>query len=96
LSSEAATLLAKSDNEKALSLVELATAEARRISPSDADAPRAFLAAASTVFVVNRSAVWETMNEAVKNANSAEAFTGEDGELDFQMKTKDGLTWTLL
>jgi hypothetical protein len=90
LSTQAAKLLAKSDNEKAASLVELAIAEARRISGSDADAPRAFVAAANAMFEVNRNAVWETMNEAVKSANSAEDFTGEDGGLSFRLTTKAG------
>jgi hypothetical protein len=99
LSTQAAKLSSKSDNEKAASLVEAAVAEARRISPSDVDAPRAFLAAANAMFVVNRSAVWETMNEAVKNANAAEKFTGEDGELNFRFMTKAGpsyASWELV
>src|SRR5438105_3949123 len=50
LSTQAAKLLAKSDNEKALSFVELAIAEARRISGSDPDAPRAMVAAANATF----------------------------------------------
>jgi hypothetical protein len=94
LSAQAAKLLSKSDNEKAAGLVEAALAEARRISPSEVDAPRAFLAAANAMFVVNRSAVWETMNEAVKNANAAEKFTGEDGELNFRFMTKAGPSYT--
>jgi hypothetical protein len=90
LSTQAAQLLAKPDNEKAAGLVESAIAEARRISPSDVDAPRAFVAAANAMFTVNRTAVWETMNEAVKAANSTENFTGEDGELSFRVATKAG------
>jgi hypothetical protein len=90
LSSEIAKLLAKSDNEKASGLVDLAVMEARRLSPSDPDAPRAFLAAANAAFLTNRSAVWETMNEAVKNANSAAEFTGEEGELSFSLTPKTG------
>jgi len=90
LYSQAAKVLSKSDNDKAAGLQDSAVAEARRISPSDADAPRAFLAAANAVFLINRSAVWETMNEAVKNANSAAEFTGEDGELAFHLVTKGG------
>src|SRR5580765_2817563 len=42
------------------------------------------------MFVINRSAVWDTMNEAVKNANSADKFTGEGGELTFRLVTKTG------
>jgi hypothetical protein len=93
LYSQAAKVLSKSDNDKASGLQDTAVGEARRISPSDADAPRAFLAAANAVFVINRSAVWETMNEAVKNANSAEKFTGEEGKLTFHLMTKGQLSY---
>jgi hypothetical protein len=94
LLAQAAKLLAKSDSEKASSLLDLAVAEARRLSPSEADAPRAFLAAANAMFLINRSAVWETMNQAIKNANSAAGFTGEDGELTFHLITKGGPSYT--
>ena len=90
LFTQAAKLLAKSDNAKAASLVELAIAEARRISGSDAYAPRAFVAAANAMFAVNPTTVWETMNEAVKSANSADDFSGEDGALSFRLATKAG------
>jgi hypothetical protein len=90
LSTQAAKLLAKSDNEKALSSIEFANAEARRISGSEVDAPRAFVAAATAMFVVNCSEVWDMMNEAVKAANSAETFTGKDGDLSFHLNTKAG------
>jgi hypothetical protein len=90
LATQAAQLLAKSDNEKAAGLVELGIAEARRISPSEVEAPRAFVAAANAMFTVNRAAIWEPMNEAVKAANSTENFTGEDGELSFRVVTKAG------
>ena len=90
LYAEAAKVFGKSDKEKAVSLVDSAVAEARRISQSDVEAPQAFIAAANAMFVVNRSAVWDTMNEAVRSANSAEKFTGEDGSLEFHLVTKAG------
>jgi hypothetical protein len=90
LYAEAAKVLGKADKEKAVSLVDSAVAEARRISQSNVEAPQAFIAAANAMFVVNRSAVWDTMSEAVKSANSAEKFTGEDGSLEFQLVTKAG------
>jgi hypothetical protein len=90
LYAQAAKLLSKSDNEKATNLAESAVAEARRISPSDVEAPRTFLAAANAIFTVNRAAVWDTMNEAIRNANSAEKFTGEDGELEGRLVVKGG------
>jgi len=90
LFAQGAKLLTRSDREKALSMVGSAIAEARRISSSDEDAPRAFVAAANAMFLVSRSAVWEIMSEAVKNANSAQSFSGEDGELLFRFVTKTG------
>jgi hypothetical protein len=93
LLTQGAKLLAKSDNEKALTLIDLAATEARRIAPSDADSPRAFLAVANATLGANRAAVWEAMSEAVKAANSAENFTGEDGRLTFSLITK-GLSWS--
>jgi hypothetical protein len=84
----AATLMAKSEPAQALTLVELAATEARRIGGLDPDSPRAFFAVANATLVVNRAAVWEAMSEAVKAANSAENFGGEDGQLSFSMTFK--------
>lgn len=88
-----ATLLAKSENEQALTLVGLAATEARRIGGLDPDSPRAFFAVANAMLVVNRSAVWDALGEAVKAANSAENFGGEDGQLSFNMTAK-GISWS--
>ncbi len=90
LYAQAAKLASKADGEKTTGLVDSAIAEARRISPSDPYAARAFLAAANASFLVNRSSVWEKMDEAVKSANAAEQFTGEDGELYFPLVTRAG------
>ena len=94
LFAQAAKILSKFESEIAARLVDSAVAEARRISQSDADSPRAFFCAANAMFLVNRSAVWETMNEAVRYANSVEKFTGEDGELAFHLVTKGGPSYT--
>ncbi|HEX3231819.1 MAG TPA: hypothetical protein VHQ95_22765, partial [Pyrinomonadaceae bacterium] len=88
-----ASLLAKSEPGQALTLIDLATAEARRIGSLDPDSPRAFFAIANVMLVVNRAAVWETMSEAVKTANSAENFGAEDGQLSFKMTFK-GMSWS--
>jgi hypothetical protein len=88
-----ATLLTKSEPAQALTLVDLATTEARRIGGLDPDSPRAFFAIANAMLVVNRPAVWDAMSEAVKAANSAENFGGEDGELSFSMTFK-GMSWS--
>ncbi|HSP63383.1 MAG TPA: hypothetical protein VLQ90_10415, partial [Pyrinomonadaceae bacterium] len=88
LLTQTAKLLVKSDRDKALGLIEDAAAEARRIDVSDPDRPRAFFAVTNALLVVNRATAWDAMGDAIKAANSAETFTGEDGELRFQMLTK--------
>jgi hypothetical protein len=87
-----ATLLAKSEPGQALTLIDLATTEARRIGGLDPDSPRAFFAIANAMLVVNRTAIWDAMSEAVKAANSADNFGGEDGQLSFNMTFK-GMSW---
>lgn len=93
LLTQASLLLVKADSEKALSLTEQSLAEARRISSSEPDAARGFLCVANAVFAVERASVWEIMNEAVKSANAAEGFTGEDPLLQFRLAVKNGLTY---
>jgi hypothetical protein len=87
-----ATLLAKSEPAQALTLIDLATTEARRIGGLDPDSPRAFFAIANAMLMINRAAVWDAMSEAVKAANSADNFGGEDGQLSFNMTFK-GMSW---
>src|SRR5205807_6818912 len=56
---QAARFLAKSDREKSVSLIDDAAAEARRIDTSDPDRPRAMLAVANAVLLVDRSRIWD-------------------------------------
>ncbi|HMG74169.1 MAG TPA: hypothetical protein VK582_11765 [Pyrinomonadaceae bacterium] len=84
----AAKLLAKTDHEKALAVIEDAAAEARRIEGSDPDRPRALMAVANALLVNDRSKTWDATYDAVKAANSAEGFTGEDGVLRVSFFTK--------
>ncbi len=94
---ECAKTVAKTDREKALELIDQATDEARRLDPSDPARPRALIAVANAIKVVDVARVWDATFDAVKAANSADGFTGEDGELliNFQsngqasMKTKN-------
>jgi hypothetical protein len=55
---------------------------------SDADRPRAFLAVSSALLAIDRTRGWDSMTDAVKAANSAPEFTGEDGELTFRISAK--------
>src|SRR6266496_1898567 len=85
---QAAKLLLKTDREKSLNAIEDAGAEARRIEPSDADRPRALMAVANASLVSDRAKSWDAVYEAIKSANSAEGFTGEDGVLRISLLTK--------
>jgi hypothetical protein len=87
---QAAKLVAKTDKEKALELVEEAVSEARRIDVSDPDLPRALVAVANALNVIDASRVWDATFDAVKAANSADKFTGEDGGLVLKFQTKHG------
>jgi hypothetical protein len=78
---QAAKLLAKTDRDQALSLLDEATSEVRRIDGGDPDRPRGFLAVANALNVIAPTRVWEAVFDAVKAANSAENFKGEDGVL---------------
>ena len=86
---QAAKLLVKTDRDRALSTVEDATAEARRIEQSDPDRPRAMIAIANALLTLDRARSWETVYEAVKAANAAEGFTGEDGAIKISLLTKN-------
>ena len=85
---ESAKLLAKSDGEKAAFLINDATAEARRISSGDSNKPSGLLAVANAQRLIEPSAVWEIVLEAVNAANSADGFTGEGGEISATINTK--------
>jgi hypothetical protein len=85
---ECAKIIAKTDGTKALELIDEATDEARRIEPTDAAVPRALIAVANALSLVDQSRVWDATFDAVKAANSANGFTGEDGELVFRFQSK--------
>jgi len=85
---QSAKLLAKTDRDKALEVVDEAATEARRIDVSDADLPRALVGVANALKVVDPGRVWDATFDAVKAANSAEGFTGEDGELVLKFQSK--------
>jgi hypothetical protein len=86
--SRAASFLAKTDREKSLSLIDDAMAEARGIEPSDPDRPRAMLAVANVILLIDRPRAWDLAADITKAANSAEGFTGEDGAMRVSLITK--------
>jgi hypothetical protein len=69
-------------------VIEDAAAEARRIEGSDPDRPRALMAVANALLINDRSKTWDATYDAVRAANSAEGFTGEDGMLRVSFFTK--------
>ena len=88
LLTQLAKLLAKTDRDKSLSLLEDAVPEARRIEGLDPDRPRALLAIANALKLIDPSRTWDSVFEAVKAANSADSFTGEDGNLNILFQAR--------
>ena len=86
----AADLTAKTNRAGAISLLDEATAEARRIADDDPGRARALVAVATRYEKLDRARAWDLMNDVVKAANSAPAFTGEDGEMAVQFRNKRG------
>ncbi|HEX5965345.1 MAG TPA: hypothetical protein VFY51_05425 [Pyrinomonadaceae bacterium] len=83
-----ATELVKTDRDAALQLIEEAATEARRIEVSEAGRPQGLVAVATALKTVDPSRMWDATFDAVKAANSAEGFTGEDGGLLLQFQSK--------
>jgi len=84
----AAKLLMAAERSRATDLLEEALAESRRISGSDPDRARALTAVAVGLGEIDPVRAWETLNEVVKAANGAEAFTGEDSRISARLQTK--------
>lgn len=85
---QAAKLLTKTDRDRAMSIIEDATAEARRIEELDPDRPRAILNVANALLPLDRAKAWDMVYEAIKAANSSEGFTGEDGGIRLVLQSK--------
>lgn len=85
---ECAKIIAKNDQTKAMELVDEAATEARRIDGSDPNLPRALIAVANAFKVIDAKRVWDATFDAVKAANSAEGFSGEDGEFVLKFTSK--------
>ncbi|HWN10273.1 MAG TPA: hypothetical protein VNO50_13570 [Pyrinomonadaceae bacterium] len=88
LQTQVAKLLTKTDRDKSSSLLEDALSEARRIEGLDPDRPRALLAIANALHLIEPLRTRDAVFEAVKAANSADGFTGEDGALDILFQSK--------
>lgn len=76
------------ERDRALQTLDDAAVEARRMDGSDPDWPLALLAVSSALLAIDRTRGWDSMTDAVKAANSAPAFTGDDGHLTFSINAK--------
>jgi hypothetical protein len=85
---QAAKLLTETDRERALSLIDEATAEVGRIDDADLDRPRGLLATANALAPLEPARAWGAALEAIKAANSNEKFTGEGGALNMRANSK--------
>jgi hypothetical protein len=88
LLTQLAKLLVKTDRDKSVSLLEDAVTEARRIEGLDPDRPRALFAVANALRLIEPPRSFDSVFEAVKAANSADGFTGEDGNLNILFQAK--------
>jgi len=87
---QCAKILAPNDKDKATELLESAATEARRIDVSDPALPQALIAVADAFKVVDPPRVWDATFEAVRAANSAQGFTGEDALMTLKFQSKNG------
>jgi hypothetical protein len=87
---EVGRLLAKTEPERATEVLELASAEARRIDQSSPDRVRTLVAIVTQFQKVEKARAWEMMSEVVKAANSFSEFSGEDGEMTLRVVFKGG------
>lgn len=85
---QCAKLLAKTDHDKAMTAIDEAIAESRRLEGAELDRPRGLLAIANSVNTVDQARLWDAMFEAVKAANSATGFGGEGGAFNFSINAR--------
>jgi hypothetical protein len=83
-----AQLVAQSERTRAVELLEAALDESRRISQGDQDRARGLTAVATGFVNLDEVRAWEILNEAVKAANGAENFTGEDSRIVSMLRTR--------
>ena len=91
---QAARLLGTDERSRTIELLEEGIVEARRIEVSDPDHARALFALATQFVPIDGPRAWEVISEAVRAANAAEKFTGEDSSIrNFPITLKAGGTF---
>ncbi len=83
----AARLLLKSDQTRAVELLDEAAAETRRISGANPDRAKGLVAIATVLSEADRVRSWEMTAEALKAANASEGFTGEDSTVSASLQS---------
>ncbi len=87
---EAGGLLGLTEPERAVEVLDNATAEAKRIDQSSPDRVRAMVAIVTQFQKFDKARAWGMMDEVIKAANSHSEFSGEDGELTLRIAFKGG------
>jgi hypothetical protein len=87
---EVGRLLAKTEPDRAAFVLDMASAEARRIDQSSPDRVRVLVAIVTQFQKVDSARAWEMMSEVIKAVNSLSGFSGEDGELTMRVELKGG------
>jgi len=87
---EAARLLSKTEPGRATEALDEAAAEARKVDEDSPDRVRALVAIATQMAGLDRTRVWELMNEVVKSVNALPDFSGEGGEMTMRVQLKGG------
>jgi hypothetical protein len=83
----AARLWMKTDQPRAVEVLDEALAETRRISGSNPDRAKGFFAVATLLMQADRVRAWEVVSEGLKAANGAEGFTGEDSTISSMVRS---------
>ncbi len=89
-----ARMVKQTDIKSAGEILDEAAMEARRIGGTDPERTRALVGVATRMYEVDRTRAWEIVAEAVKAANAATGFTGEDAEIVSRFQTKRGTSTT--
>lgn len=87
---EVGRLFAKTEPERATEVLDLASAEARRVDQSSPDRVRTLVAIVTQFQKVEKARAWEMMSEVIKAANAFPGFSGEDGEMTTRVVFKGG------
>jgi hypothetical protein len=81
--------LVTTDRPRALQLLDDAATEANRIDAGAEDRVYALTCVSSSFLAVDRFRSWSVASDAIRAANSAPGFTGEDAKLSARLRTKN-------